>query len=67
MPAIHAARLTGLMLDNLTLVACPAPSYEITPVQFLVLLLSLILLASSDVFFGLVGTLAILNVQRLVS
>lgn len=67
MSAIHAVRLTGLILDYLTLVACPAPSCEIMPVQSLVLLLSLLLLASSDVFFGLVGTFAILNIQRLVS
>lgn len=50
MPAIRAVRRTGLILDSLTLVACPAPSYGITPVQSLVLLLSLLLLASSDVF-----------------
>lgn len=67
MPAIRAVRLTGLILDSLTLVACPAPSYETTPVQSLVLLLSLLLLASSDVFFGLVGTFAILDIQRRVS
>lgn len=60
---------SGLVLDHMTVVACPAPNHKNAPVQSLALLLSLrlFLVVSNNVFFGLFVSSAITNTQRPVS
>lgn len=58
--ATDTAPPTGLVLDRITMVACPAPNHKNAPVQSLAGLLSLRL-------FGLFVSSAITNIQTPVS
>lgn len=67
--ATDAAPPTGLALDRITMVACPAPSRKNAPVQSLARLLSLrlFLVVSNNVSFALFVSSATTNIQRPVS